>query len=115
MEVNSVSAKIVLLYVTTASPQEAEAIGDALLEERLIACANLLPEMRSIYRWEGKVERASECVLILKTDSSKVPLIEARMKTLHSYQVPCLIEIPVDRLNGPYLEWLRAGLKEEKN
>lgn len=99
---------ISLLYVTCASLEEAAKIGRALVEERLVACANIIPGMRSIYRWQGKLAEESECVLILKTRAQLVEKATARVKALHSYSVPCVLELPVGRGHQPYIDWLLA-------
>jgi periplasmic divalent cation tolerance protein len=99
---------ISLLYVTCATPDEAVKIGRALVEERLAACANVLPGMRSIYWWQGKLAEESECVLILKTRGDLFEAATARVKALHSYSVPCVLELPVARGHQPYIDWLMA-------
>ena len=88
-------SEAVFVYITCASLAEAEAIGRALVEERLAACVNVVPGMRSIYRWQGKVETAEETVLIAKTAGTRFAAVEARVKRLHSYTVPCIIALPV--------------------
>lgn len=95
------------LYVTAASGEEAEQIGRALVEARLAACANILPGMSSIYWWEGKLERASEAVLILKTRADLVEKATEAVKARHSYRCPCVIVLPVEGGNADYLNWLR--------
>jgi periplasmic divalent cation tolerance protein len=97
-----------LLYVTTAKLDEAWRIGQALVTERLAACANVLPGMQSCYWWEGKLEQANECVLILKTRQALVDRAVARIKTLHSYAVPCVVALPVVGGNPDFLAWIGA-------
>jgi len=99
---------ISLLYVTCASPEEAARIGRALVEERLAACANLIPGMRSIYWWQGKLAEESECVLILKTRAELVEAATARVTALHGYSAPCVLELPIARGHQPYIDWLLA-------
>ena len=100
-----------LLYITCATPEEAAKLGRALVEERLAACANIIPGMRSIYHWQGKLAEESECVLILKTRKELVESVTARVKALHSYTVPCVLELPVARGHQPYIDWLLAETK----
>ncbi len=104
----SPTADISLLYITCASADEAARIGLALVAERLAACANVLPGMRSIYWWQGQLAEESECILILKTRAQLVEAATARVKALHSASVPCVLELPVARGHLPYLEWLLA-------
>ena len=96
----------VFVYVTAGSVAEAERIGRALVEERLAACANILPGMRSIYRWQGKVEEASEAVLVLKTARKTLDELTARVKALHSYELPCVVALPIEAGNADYLAWI---------
>ncbi|MEZ7196399.1 divalent-cation tolerance protein CutA [Pseudodesulfovibrio karagichevae] len=96
------------IYMTCASLEEAGAIGEMLVERRLAACANILPGMRSIYWWRGKVERAEEAVLIAKTRDDLVePLTEA-VKAAHGYEVPCVVALPITGGNPDFLAWIRS-------
>lgn len=96
------------IYITCASPEEAETIGAMLVERRLAACANILPGMRSLYWWRGKVERGEETVLIAKTRDGLVePLTEA-VKAAHGYEVPCVVSLPITGGNPDFLEWIRT-------
>ena len=94
-------------YVTARDREEALRIGRALVEERLAACVNVLDGMQSIYRWEGRVEEASEAVLIVKTDSGRTRAVIDRVKELHSYDCPCVVFWPLAGGNPEYLEWIR--------
>ena len=95
-----------VLYVTTDKLDEAWRIGETLVAERLVACSNVLPGMQSCYRWEGKLEHANECVLILKTREALVERVVARVRELHSYAVPCVVSLPVLGGNPEYLDWV---------
>ena len=97
-----------LLYVTTAKLDEAWSIGETLVTERLAACANVLPAMQSCFWWEGKLERANECVLILKTRQTLVESAVQRVRELHSYAVPCVVAVPVTGGNPDYLAWIES-------
>ena len=99
--------EFVFAYITAGSRDEARRIGRALVEERLAACANILDGMTSIYRWQGAVEEASEAVLIAKTRAELFDRLAARVRDLHSYSVPCVVELKVGRGNPAYLDWLR--------
>ena len=95
-----------ILYVTCASEEEAIKIGETLVEEKLIACANILGRMTSIFRWEGKVQRENEVALILKTRSELVDNVTIRVKALHSYKVPCVAAMSVSGGNADFLNWI---------
>jgi len=96
----------VFVYMTTASPDEAEKIGKVLVEERLAACVNMWPGMRSIYRWQGRIAFASETVLIAKTRQDLAPSLLARVKALHSYDVPCAVILPIIDGLPDFLRWI---------
>jgi periplasmic divalent cation tolerance protein len=98
----------VFVYVTASSREEAERIGRATVEERLAACANILPGMRSIYRWQGAIEEADEAVLILKTRADRVGALTQRIKALHGYAVPCVAAFAVTAGNPDYFAWIAA-------
>lgn len=100
--------KAAFCYVTCPSREEALAIARQLLAERLIACANLLPGMVSIYRWEGAVQEDDEVVLILKTRAELTEQVAERVRALHSYTCPCVAVLPVTGGNPAYLDWLLA-------
>ena len=97
---------VMFVYVTTANAEEARRIGSQMVEERLAACANILPGATSIFRWQGKLEEASEVVLILKTSEEKLAPAIARVKSLHSYECPCIEALPVVEGNRDFLEWV---------
>lgn len=102
------TARIVM--TTVVSPEEAARLGRTLVEERLAACATLLPPIHSIYRWQGKIESSVETLLLLKTDVSQLPTLEARLQELHSYQTPEFLVLEIEAGSHTYLEWLRANL-----
>lgn len=98
---------IVLLYCTASSTAEAEAIAQKVVGERLAACANIIPGMRSVYWWQGKLEQGEETVLILKTRPDLVEAATAAVKAAHSYSVPCVLPLPVGQGGNPdYIAWL---------
>ena len=94
------------IYCVMADDSEAERIGRIVVEERLAACINRFSGMRSIYRWEGSVETATETVCIIKTRQSLVSRLEQRIAALHSYECPCIVHLPVAGGHPPYLLWL---------
>jgi periplasmic divalent cation tolerance protein len=99
----------VIVFITAADQQSAAAIGRALVEEHLAACANLLGPIRSIYRWRGAVEDASEHLLLVKTQAGRYRALEARVKELHSYEVPEIVAVDIESGSRPYLEWVRES------
>jgi periplasmic divalent cation tolerance protein len=86
------------------------ALCRALVEERLVACANLVEGATSVYRWEGAIEEAGECLAILKTTESRLSALEARVIALHPYDVPELVILAVSGGSGPYLDWVRGAV-----
>ena len=102
-------ARIVL--TTTANLEEADRLGRLLVEERLAACATLIPGVQSIYRWQGEVESATETLLLLKTGPEQLAALEARLHELHSYETPEFLVLGVDAASQPYLDWLQASLR----
>jgi periplasmic divalent cation tolerance protein len=96
----------IVVIVTASNEEEAASIGRALVEERLAACANIVPEIRSIYRWEGKVQDDTECLMLIKTTAEKFEELEKKVKELHSYSVPEIIAIPIGAGSTDYLKWV---------
>ena len=97
-----------MLYITASSRDEAKAIGRALVEARLAACANVIDGMESIYWWQGKLTEDREAVLIAKTRADLVSAATAKIRELHSYTVPCVVALPLLDGNPDYLDWLVA-------
>jgi periplasmic divalent cation tolerance protein len=95
-----------LFYVTAPDVTAANRISQTLLNEKLIACSNLLPDMDSRYWWQEKLESAHECVLILKSTSKNSADIMKRVKELHPYEAPCILEIAVETAAKAYGDWL---------
>lgn len=100
-----------LIYMTVSSLDEGTKIATALLDKHLIGCANLLPKMTSLYRWKGKVETSEEVVLIVKTSRSRFFDVEKLVKALHSYEVPCLLQLDVGQFSAAYGQWLLDEIK----
>ena len=97
-------ARVVL--VTCGSAAEARKIAEGVIANHLAACVNLLPKVRSIYRWRGKVERAEEFLLLVKTTRRRLGPLEREIKRLHSYEVPEFLVLGVDQGSRGYLSWL---------
>jgi len=105
-------ARIVL--TTESTLEEANKLGRTLVEERLVACATLLPVVQSIYHWKDQIQSAPETMILLKTSAEKLEALEARMRELHSYRLPEFLVLPVERGSEAYLEWLFASLAPPK-
>src|SRR5579862_277043 len=97
---------VMFVYATTADADEARRIGRQVVEEQLAACANILPGVTSIFRWQGKLEEAGEAAQILKTTEEKLEPLIARVKSLHSYECPCIEALPVVEGNRDFLAWV---------
>ncbi len=94
------------IYVTVANQDEARKIAKAVVEERLAACANIIPGVESVYWWQGEVRSYSESVVILKTDSARVEVLTAKINQLHSYDVPCVVALAIQGGNDDFLNWI---------
>jgi periplasmic divalent cation tolerance protein len=100
------AADKVLIYMTAGSEAEADRVGEALLDANLVACVNILPGMRSLYRWQGKVARDPEVTLIAKTRADLVDRVTALVKQTHSYDCPCVVSLPIEGGNPEFLDWI---------
>lgn len=101
----------IIVFMTAANGEEATRLADLLVGAHLAACVQILPEMESVYRWQGKVERQSEILLIAKTTAAKLADLEREVRALHSYDTPEIVAVPIIAGSTPYLEWLDASLK----
>ncbi len=96
----------IVILVTAKDEAQANKIAERLVEEKLIACANIVPGVQSIFRWQGKVDRAQEALLVLKSRRRHFPAIVKTVKALHSYDVPEVIALPIVEGNKDYLKWI---------
>ena len=101
----------IIVLVTTSSREEAEKIAKILLEERLVACANIIGPMHSLFWWQGKIDEAKEHLILMKTRKDLFGKVSERVKTLHSYQVPEIISTPIIEGSKEYLKWLDESLR----
>ena len=99
-----IDARIVL--TTAGSSQEAEKIATALVERRLAACVNIIPQIQSVYRWQGNVERTAEWLLIIKSRAAAFELVRDVIKEIHSYELPECIMVEIESGSKPYLDWI---------
>ena len=100
------------MFVTAATAEEAERLGRIILESRRAACVNVLHGIRSIFRWENKINVENECLMLIKTTLERYPELEAVIRRHHSYTIPEIIALPVIAGSAPYLEWVREETRK---
>ena len=98
-----------LIYITIKDSKEAEQIGKTLLQEKLASCVNIIPNMKSMYWWEGEIKQENEAILLVKTKKELFEKIEQKVQELHSYDCPCVISLPIENGSAAYLKWLDAN------
>ena len=96
----------IVVFMTAANGEEATRLAEMLVGAHLAACVQILPEMESVYRWQGQIERQSEVLLIAKTTREKFDDLEREVRALHSYDTPEIVAVPIVAGSAPYLEWL---------
>jgi periplasmic divalent cation tolerance protein len=101
----------IIVLVTTPNKAEAEKIAQTLLKEKLIACANLINPVTSLFHWLGKVDRAEECLVVMKSRIDLFAELAERLKVLHSYEVPEILALPIVEGSKAYLGWMGEVLK----
>jgi len=101
-----------VVLVTCATEEAAAALAGTLVEERLAACGNIMSGVRSIYRWQGAVQQDSEVLLLLKTMAARVPALSARIRELHSYDLPEVLALPILGGLPAYLAWIEESTQE---
>ena len=99
-----------IVLVTVPGRADGERIAEAVVGEQLAACVNILGPIRSIYRWQGEICRDDEHLLLIKSTRARYPDLETRIKALHTYEVPEVIALPIERGSAEYLNWLREAL-----
>jgi periplasmic divalent cation tolerance protein len=100
-----------IVYMTAGSLDEAQRIGQALVQEKLAACVNILEAMQSLYIWEGALQQDREVVMIAKTAAARVPELVDRVKALHSYDCPCIVSLTINGGNPDFLRWIGAAVR----
>jgi periplasmic divalent cation tolerance protein len=98
--------QVVVVLVTAPDADKAAELGRALVEQKLVACANIVPAVRSIYRWEGRIEDTSEALLVLKTPRFKLKELFDRILEIHPYEVPEIVALPIEEGHNRYLDWV---------
>ncbi|MBI5180654.1 MAG: divalent-cation tolerance protein CutA [Nitrospirae bacterium] len=101
----------VVILVTTPSIDDARKIGNTLVEEKLIACANIIPQVESIFYWQDKVRNEKEALMIIKTQKKLIDKVIKRVKSLHSYTVPEIIALPIIKGSKDYIKWVKEATK----
>ena len=108
------SEKLCWVYITAGSLEEAKNIGQKLVEQNLAACVNLLENMTSIYKWEDKLEEGQEVVMIAKTRKKLMPKLIKTVTKHHSYECPCVLELPIQGGNPEFLQWIATETEQKK-
>jgi periplasmic divalent cation tolerance protein len=101
-----------VVLTSCGGPDEAARLARTLVEERLAACATLIPAVQSFYYWQGQIESSTETLLLIKTGPDQLAALEARLLELHSYQTPEFLVLGVEGVSHAYLDWLQASLRE---
>ncbi len=99
-------------YITTGNENEAERVARRLVEKNLVACANIIPQIKSFFRWEGEVQGESECIVVGKTRTSLIGELVEEVKNVHSYEVPCVLSWPIEKGNPDFLRWIETETKK---
>lgn len=102
----------VIVLMTASSADEAERIAKALVEARLVACCNIIPQIRSIYRWQGSIHDEAEVMMVAKTRQDRLPDLIAKVRSIHSYDVPEIIATPIVAGLDAYLSWIDESVQE---
>ena len=102
----------VLLYITASNREEAISLSHELVNDRLVACANIVDHALSLYWWQGQIEHNPEALILAKTLASHVGHVTAMVKKLHSYDCPCVVAVPILGGNPDYIKWLRGEVRE---
>ena len=106
-------AEAIVVFITAPHSEEAARLADMLIGRSLAACVQVLPEMESVYRWQGKIERQKEVLVIAKTTKAKFAELEKEVRSIHSYETPEIVALPLTAGSVPYLEWLNASVTDE--
>jgi periplasmic divalent cation tolerance protein len=103
----------IAVFITAPDKDEASRLAEMLVERNLAACVQILPAMRSVYRWQGKIERQEEVLLIAKTFTAKFAELEREVRAVHSYETPEIVAVPLTAVSEPYQQWLSASVGAE--
>lgn len=106
MLMSDTASQPIVVLMTAGTRDEADRIAEMLVAARLAACVQILPEIQSVYRWKGEVERANEFLLLAKTTEEKFEDLDRAVRDIHSYETPEIVALPITRASAPYLKWL---------
>jgi periplasmic divalent cation tolerance protein len=106
-----VKADVLLVVTTCADAEHGRDLAAALVRERLAACVNAVPRVSSTYRWDGKIEQADECLLLIKTTRDRFEALEQAIKARSSYELPEIIAVEVERGSDEYLHWVESSVR----
>jgi periplasmic divalent cation tolerance protein len=101
--------------MTAANREEAGRMAEELVSARLAACVQILPEIQSVYRWQGRVERETEVLLLAKTTRGKFDELDRKVRAIHSYETPEIVALPITAVSEPYLRWLQGEVAAGEN
>jgi periplasmic divalent cation tolerance protein len=104
------SSNAIVVFITAPTQEESKRLAERLVEAKLAACVQILPEMESVYRWEGKVERQTEHLLIAKTTSERFEELEKEVRAMHSYDTPEIVSFPLTKSSPDYLRWVQESV-----
>lgn len=104
--------KTIFVYMTAGSAEEAKKVGRALLEAGLVACVNIIDNMNSLYVWNGEVQDEKEVVVIAKTTENVLTDLMEKVRAVHSYEVPCIVSIPIEDGYPPFLRWVEQEVNK---
>ena len=107
------TADVIVVMMTAGSREEAARLAEMMVGARLAACVQIMPEMESIYHWEGSIHRDPEFLLLAKTTRANFDDLEREVRALHSYETPEIIALPVTAVSAPYLEWLTTTVNPQ--
>ena len=103
---------VVTVYATFTYPGQAQLVGTTVVEERLAACVNILQPCRSVFRWKGELQTSTETPALFKTTLERADALIARIKELHSYDVPAIVVWPIERLSADFADWVEQNVGE---
>lgn len=101
---------MLIVFTTAPNPEEAEALAKKIVEAKLAACVQVLPQMKSFYFWEGEVQNESEHLFLIKTLPEKYSILESFIQGNHSYEVPEIVAVPAEKISTDYLSWMNGFL-----
>lgn len=105
--------KINFIYMTVGNKDEAKKIGKELVASKLAACVNILDNMNSFYLWDGEMQEDTEVVMVAKTTEDRIPDLVEKVKSMHSYDCPCIVSLPVSGGHQPFLDWIGEQVKKQ--